>query len=194
MMIVLQNVASSGFDSLVSDVAKELEKLFNEKMAALASFDPKVCVLTGGKPSWLGKTGVVVYMFNVGGSKFDVVQKATGDQPPTDEKTGGWTSNAPKGAVSEVFFNSINDRANRPVADLAYACFHEIMHNKVETGAALTGVPFKFDGKEIKDIHTEGGGGVFGKPARNDITLKNARMMAAAMPRRIPQWTDLMRV
>jgi hypothetical protein len=193
MLIVLQNVDNPTFTSkIVEPVAKKLLALFKNDVASQAMLPPSgIDVWTSARPSWIqNTTSVVIYMFKQEGFRFDVIQKATGSQPPAESwQIGGWTSNTGKGVVSEVYFNRPNEAANKTIDDIAYACLHEFMHNKTDAGSKETGTQFQFQNAVITDLHSQGGGGVAGKPAKNDITLVNAQLIAAAMPRKIPQWT-----
>jgi hypothetical protein len=80
--------------------------------------------------------------------------------------------------------------------DLANACWHEILHNKVNGDPSK---PFTFRGKVIRDTHdpAQGGGGLaiggrFGKPPTGfdlrHLTPVNKQLMGAALTRHVAQY------
>ncbi len=195
MLIVLQNVDSPGYTkSLVEPVAGKLLSLFTDDVKSKASLPSSgIDVWVGARASWIrNTTSVVIYMFKMEGGKFDVIKKATGTPPTVTPKTGGYTSNSGKGVVSEVYFNHPGDAEVTSIDNIAFACFHEFLHNKTDIGSAETQTQFLFQGSVFTDLHTQGGGGVAADPRVNKIGVINAQLAVAAMPRKIPQWTGLM--
>lgn len=186
MLIILKNIASVN-DDFVKSVACHLESVFSQ-----TGISPKATVIPDGSAKILGPTGAVVYLGRLDGFIFSAVEKATGSKPQISSVHGGLSANSAQGVASEAYVNFVNSRSLRDAEDVAWTCLHELIHNKSDVGSAQIGTPLNLNGRVISDMHTQGGGGILGKPAQNVLTEGNKRFITAVIHRRVPQFTGLL--
>ena len=122
------------------------------------------------KPNELKPHDVVVYFVR---DRMSSIASRAGGVFNGDTQSAGYTSPTPHGIVSEVYVEN-----NLPAKKLANIAFHELMHNKLDTGA-----------RWVPNIHTLGGIGASPANERSVLTTPNKQLMAQHMFKPVRQYT-----
>jgi hypothetical protein len=159
-------------------IGMRLMAMFNQICAR------KDCAFSAADYSWepgsVRDTDVVVYC--VGTKERGSIIKGKNGQPVHQSASGGTFPYA-GGMISEVYLQTMDGAANFSTL-AANIIFHEIMHNKLDAPAVKT----------VADIHISGGAGLAAATvsAGSGLTAANISLMAAALSKKVPQYTTEM--